>query len=303
MDIVIPIAFDTDYIVSDTIDEIEYEAWDVATTYAANTLVDRNYKVYKSVAGGNLGNDPETGVNADPPTWVLMGYSNYLRMFTEGVDTVTTAPSGDDIVVEMQYTQLVETLGLMNLEGLSANVMITDGVEGVVFDEDYTLVDIGVDDMWEYYYLDYSNIYDVVIQSLPPYFGATIKVTIESDGTNASIGRLVAGTSYEIGLTDYGTSVGRTRYREITRDGFGNVKINPRRSVKKASYDVIVENYRIDTVQKLFDQVEAIPTLFIGVKDVVGMTSSTNVFGIYKDFDITIPYFETSTCVIDVEGY
>lgn len=312
MDVVIPVEFQDSYILSTNVPDIEYQAWsdtyvnpDTSTTgYNIGQLVDREFKIYKSVIDENT-DDPigdGVGINATTPTWVLMGYSNARRMYTNGVDTQTTY-SGD-MAFTMNYAgQVVETFALLNVQGLDGYIEVVDADEGQVYYQEFTVVDIGVTDEWEYCYAPYEENREHVFKGLPAYFGADINVVVNGQSGESKIGRIVAGTSYFVGDTTYGSSVGRKRYRKFTRDGFGNPEVESRRRTKRANFNVDIENFRVDVVQSYFDQIEDTPTLFIGTQGVQGLISSTNIFGFYNDFDISIDYVTYSTCNLQIEGY
>lgn len=303
MDIVIPVRFDELGFPSSDLPEIEYNEWTIGSSWDEGDLVDYEYKVYKSVIDSNTDN-PVTGAALTTPTWVYMGYSNYYRMYTEGVDSVSKGAVDTPIVITAQYSEIIETIGLLNLNGADGNITITDATEGVVYNQDFQITDIGVEDMWEFYFTDYEINSDKTVQGLPNYYGATVTITINPvAGGQASIGRIVMGTSYEVGTTDYGSRVGRKRYRELTRNGFGELTINPLRYTKIGTFEVTVPNSRVDTIQRLFDSVQDVATLFLGVKDFNGLESSTSIFGIAKDFDLSIEYFEDALYSLEIEGY
>lgn len=303
MDIVIPIRFEEGSYPTSNVTTKEYPDWVAGSYDEGDTVVYDDRLVYRSVADGNTDN-PSSPSDPTTPLWVLLGYSNPYRMFTEGVDSITTQDVDTPLEITLDFGENIETIGLLNMKGESVTVTMTDPTEGVVYTSTITLTDISVEDWWEYFFSPYKLQTDAVFQKLPPYNNATVTITITPvTGGQASLGRLVAGVSYEIGTTDYGSSVGRRRYRDLTRDGFGNLVIRPLRYVKRGNFEVTLDNTRIDTVQRYFDEVQDVPTLFVGVKNIPGMSSSTTIFGIAKDFDLNIEYFEKSTYSLEIEGY
>lgn len=303
MDIVIPIQYEELGFPSSNLDTIEFNDWASQASWDEGDQVTYGMYVYKSVIDSNT-DDPETGVNLTTPTWVLMGYSNYYRMYTKGLDSVSTSDVGVPIVITASYAEFLSTVALLNVTGLEGNVTMVDENSVEVYNEDFTIVDIGVEDEWEFFFAPYSIEPDHIFQDLPPYLNAEITITLTpSTGGTASMGRLLFGTSYDVGVTDYGTNVGRKRYRTTERDGFGNLTITPLRYVRKSTAQVTLPVSRVDNVQAYYDSVQDIPTLFIGVTGVEGLTSSTNIFGIAKDFDLTIDDFSTASYSVELEGY
>lgn len=305
---VVPNEFDNTMITATNVATNEYTEW-AAGSYNRGDYVQQNFRVYRSAIDANT-DDPtgfEVGVNADPPTWVFMGYANYLRAFTEGRDTITTKAGADlDFTINYGADVLIETVGLLNVGGADGFIEVIDDVEGVVATRTFEVLDTSSSDWWEYLFTGYDETKDHTFSGLPPYIGASLRVVIQSaDGTSdTSLGRLVAGVSNKIGDIQEGTAtVGRRRFRRYERDGFGNLVSIPRRNIKRSSYDVIVDNARVDSVQGYFDIIESTPTLFIGIDDETGYSNSLAIFGFFVDFDISIEYYNYSICSIEIEGY
>jgi hypothetical protein len=110
---------------------------------------------------------------------------------------------------------------------------------------------------------------------------------------------VVAGVERPIGVTLYGTDVQIQDYSVKERDGFGNLTLVPRRTLKIVNYDVHVPTQRVDIVVKLLSRLAAEPTLFIGEVE----RTSTVVFGVYTDVSQGITTPSISDLTIQVEEF
>lgn len=255
--------------------------------------------VYEVVAEPNTSDQPDTGAAADPPTWVRLGYSNQWRMFTEGVDSLSTAEG--DITVTMEWDSTITTLGALGLSGNKITLTVTDPSDGVVFDEERDLVDIGVSDWWEFFFLPYENIDSVIFSGIPPYPGAEFELSLEGAtvSDDVSIGRVVAGVSRELGVTQFGTEIQLQDYSIKERDGFGNLTLIPRRTITMVNYDVHVPTPQVDFTIRNLKRLGGIPALYIGEE----MYTSTISFGVMADVSEGITTPSISELTLQVEEF
>ena len=275
----------------------------IETTWTAGTYslgVRRVYErmVYEVVASPSTADRPDIGAASDPPTWVALGYSNQWRMFTEGADSLSTGTG--DIDVTLQWPGLITTIAALGLVGYSIRVTVTDSVDGVVFDQTKDLIDIGVSDWWEFFFLPYEND-DAAVFELPPYPGADIRVLLEAENISdpGAVGRVVAGVGRDLGVTLYGTDIQLQDYSIKERDGFGNLILLPRRTLKYVNYDVHVPTDTVDFVVRALSRLGGIPTLYIGDPD----KTSTVVFGVFADISSGIAAPSISDLTLQVEEF
>ena len=275
----------------------------IETTWTAGTysLGDRRVyerMVYEVVADPNTADRPDIGAASDPPTWVALGYSNQWRMFTEGADSLSTGTGNIDVT--LKWPGLISTLATLGLMGQSITVTVTDAIDGVVFDETRELVDIGVGDWWEFFFLPYDNI-DAAVFELPPYPGADVRILLEgaSISDTVAVGRVVAGVGRDLGVTLYGTDVQLQDYSIKERDGFGNLILRTRRTLKYVNYDVHVPTGSVDFVVRALSRLGAVPTLYIGDED----KTSTIVFGVFADVSQGISTPSISDLTLQVEEF
>jgi len=279
------------------IPETDYMAWLVGTTYALGArvrVVGTNvHKVYESLQASNTGHTP-----ASSPTWWLeVGSTNRWQLFDQSI--TSQASNANTIDVTLACIGRIDSVAALNINAASARVIMTDAVDGVVYDKTISLVsDSGINDWYAYFYEPVVRKSDFVAADLPPYSAPALQVILTDTGNTVLCGAMVVGFKKDIGGTQYGAKVGIQDYSVKTRDAFGNYSILERAFNKNASYSVMVDKAYVDQLHQLLASYRATPIVYVGSDQY----SSTVIYGFYKDFGITISYPMYSVCTIDIEG-
>lgn len=278
---------------------INDEADWVAGTYNTGQKVVYERRVYEVVAEPSTADNPATGAASDPPSWILLGWSNKWRMFTEGQDSQSTGTG--DIDVTLQWPSSITTLAVLGVMGSSITVTVTDSVDGVVYDQTIDLVDIGVLDWWEWHFLPYDFQQTAVFSSIPPYAGADVRILIEgaSPSDPVAAGRVIAGIEGTLGVTQYGTEITQFDYSTKERDGFGSLVLVPRRAISIVDFDVHVATPQVDFVSSQLKKLAGTPALYIGDDE----RTSTVVYGVQVDVSQGITWPSISELTLRVEEF
>jgi len=297
--VIIVLPFEVDSTILTATDVVNTESdWSAGTYNLGDRAVQGN-QVYEVVATPDTTDQPSVGAAADPPTWVLLGWSNQYRMFRDGRDSLSIRDESIDVT--LNFAEIITTVGALGLQGVSATLTVVDSVEGTVYDETISLVDIGVVDWWAYFFSPYGFDDTAIFNELPPYAGADMNLSIDAASATdeARVGRVIAGFEQPLGVTNYGTSVSILDYSTKERDGFGTLTIVPRRTVRLVDYEVTVTTAQVDNVIQTLERIAATPTLFIGDE----LYSSSITFGVYRDFSQGISTPSISDLTIQVEGF
>ena len=278
-------------LVSSTVARDDYPEWDSATTYDTGDRVIFGVSAWEALADG-VTSQPDEGVNATPPEWVRLGFINRWKMFRAGVDSKTR--DQDLIEVEFTPTQGPTTVTLLGLEAQSVTLINDDG-----FSETRELVDIGVEDWWEFYFLDYKFDTTATFDDIPIADGATFTASIESDGSEVSCGRLVYGRPEILGLTLVGTDLSILDFSRKQRNEFGELELVPRRTIRTIDYNVAVSTPDIGFIEGVMSRLSATPALYLGSDDYGFVT----IYGVFQDFRVNIQGPEVSNATIQVEGF
>ena len=272
----------------------EYPDWD-GTSKDTGERVVHNERVWEA-RNDAVTSEPSEATFTD---WLRVGFANKWRMFREGRDSVSTRDGSID--VSITPNQIISTMAALGVSGNEATLTVTDPTEGVVFDETQSLVDIGVGDWWEYYFLPYDSSDTAFFNGIPPFPAATYDLSVSAIATTTEVqaGRVVMGIERTLGVTNFGTSVSTLDFSKRERDEFGNLELIPRRVVRLVDYDATVKTPNLDAVVKLLQSLSAKPTLFIGDE----IHDSTITFGVYRDFTQGISNVVLSDLTIQVEGF
>lgn len=153
-----------------------YSTYSSGTTYALDDIViavaTDSHFTYQSLVASNLGNPL-----ADGTKWLNLGATNRWKMFDQSVQSQTQAP--DVIDVTMVVPGRIDTVAFLNVDGASCRVIQTDDIEGVVFDQNFTLTSTsGITDSYAYCFTPIERLTSLVVSGLKPYANSTIRAIV-----------------------------------------------------------------------------------------------------------------------------
>lgn len=294
MIIIDPIDIMPSMIVSNSAVDESLPSWE-AGTYTQGDEVIYERKIYEVLAS-STDDRPDIGIFKTPPSWLAAGAVNKWRMFDERIETQTTAET--ELAVSIKTGSYVTAVSAFNVSAVSMTVRMTDPVEGVVFEEDRPLADVGVSSWWEYFFEPIDRVSDVIFSDIPSYAQADIEVIFSEPTGTAAVGFLTLGVQVELGMTLSGVSAGIIDYSRKATDEFGRTTIVRRGFSKRAEYDVAVDTAQTGRVQRILAGVRSKPVVWIGDKD----KEATIVVGFFRDFNINVRGVCMSDATISVEG-
>lgn len=292
-----PLPITDSRLTSSNVAETDYAAWSAATTYAIGNRVlvtTGVHKIYESLQASNLNKDPTT----NPTWWIEVSPTNRWKMFDTSNSTQTT--NSNSIVVTITPGKVINAAALLNVDGTSVRVKVTDPTDGVVYDNTVSLNYNGTINNWYNYFFDpIMRKKNVILTDLPAYGTAPIEITITYTGNTAKCGVCVLGSVNCIGEgIELGASVGIQDYSRKEKNDFGDYVLVQRNYSKRARFSMAVLNDQIDALQDLLVDLRTTPCVWIGDD----RYQSTMIYGFYKDFDIVIAYHLVSDCNIEIEG-
>ena len=296
MKIIRPVDVDDSVFQSSDVPEADYAAWAGGTTYADEdrVIVTTGYhKIYESQQAANTGNDPTTD---DGTWWVEVSSTNRWKMFNAIVQEQTVQAS--EINTVLQSTTVVNSVALINLDATTVQITVTDSVEGLVYDETYTMTSYsGIQDWYAYFFEPIIRDTQLAVTDLPPYANADIGVTISSSG-DAKCGALVIGQFAVLGLSQHGVSLSIVDYSTKTTDADGNVTITDGAYSDKMEVDVVLDTAQIGQVKRTLTSLRTTPAVWIAQDN----QSDLVIYGYYREFDIILSNPTTSVCSLQIEG-
>lgn len=276
--------------------ENEHPLWVSGTTYSIDDKVIYQHRIYNRVIAGGGVLTPDL----DLTNWSDLGATNKYRMFDNIIYTVSSRTGG--IQFTLTPNQVVNSIALLNVNASTVRVVMTDPVDGVVYDKTKELRSSGeVTDYFSYFFAPLVSLTDLntaIFLDLPTRPTATITVYISSGVALVEVGEVVYGIQSVVGRTNYGTSIGIKSYSRKDIDEFGKVTVVKRKNSKYCEYDVDIDNTNLVFVQRLFQDIDSVPCVFIGNPDMEELI----VYGFYSDFKSTISFPTVSKCTLRVEG-
>ena len=219
-------------------------------------------------------------------------------------DNIVSSVSGRTGGIEFTLTpnQVINGIALLNVNASTVRVVMNDPVEGVVYDRTKELrSSSNVIDYYSYFFAPLINLGDLdtaIFLDLPNKPTATITVYVSSGVGLVEVGEVVYGVQSIVGRTNYGTAIGITSYSRKDTDEFGKVTVVKRKNSKYADYDIDIDNTNLAFVQRLFQDIDSVPCVFIGNPEMEELI----VYGFYSDFKATISFPTVSKCTLRVEG-
>ena len=281
---------------SSNIPEDEYPAWVSGTSCTALDKVIYEHKIYQRIVTGTGTTTPDL----DQANWLDSGYTNRYRMFDNIISSVSSRTGG--IEFTLTPNQIINGIALLNVNASTVRVVMNDPIEGVVYDRTKELrSSSNVVDYYSYFFAPLINLGDLdtaIFLDLPNKPTATITVYVSSGVGLVEVGEVVYGMQSIVGRTNYGTAIGITSYSRKDTDEFGKVTVIKRKNSKYADYDIDIDNTNLAFVQRLFQDIDSVPCVFIGNPEMEELI----VYGFYKDFKATISFPTVSKCTLRVEG-
>jgi len=295
-----PVTVTDAILISSNVPETDYAAYAAGTTYALGNRVIVTtagvHKIYESLQASNVGHDPTLA--ASSTWWVTVSATNKWAMFDTSTTSATTVASPLSITVTPG--QAITSVALLGLVGTSVRIRVTDPIAGTVYDQTTSIAGSIPSADWYNYFT--SVVYPkttVIALDIPSYVNCSVLVDITGTGT-VSCGTFVMGYQIPIGATDisYGAKVGIVDYSTKKTDAYGNTNLSKGVYALRATFSLQLNNTEVDNVQNLLANYRATPCMWIGNTGF----ASTQIFGIYQSFDVTIAYPFYSICQLDLLG-
>ena len=237
-----------------------------------------------------------TGLNTDE-FWVYQYDTNPNRMFDNS--STSQSSNAELIDVTLAITDAVNSVALINVEGQTATVTVSDLNDTVVYTRTEGLIRTdNVYDWWTYFFAPIERKTDVVLSDIPIYYLSKVRVQVVNEGGTAKLGAFIAGQYQSAGFTEYGMKLGIRDFSYKDADEFGNYVITERRFSKTMTLTSVIEAEKMDAIKYTFDALRATPIVYIGSTEY----SSSYVYGFYKDCYIVAQYPTHSVMNIEIEG-
>lgn len=236
----------------------------------------------------------------EPSYWVFVSKSNAWKMFDTENNTQTER--ADNITVSLEPVYIANGIFLGNMDANSVTVMVTDAVDGEVYNETYSLVlSNSGSSFWNWFFRRIRRRSVFLAVDLPMYANATIDIVIEKTGSTAKCGMCCIGPLEDLGLAKYGLARGIQDFSETTFDVDGVSSTVERNFAKEMEVDIEVDNDEVDSVANLFEESFRGRRL-VWIASTLEKYRLTAVFGRFASFRVVIPGPRKSQCTVQIEG-
>lgn len=269
----------------------DYPVYSATTTYNAGDKVTYNNKNYEAITNAMIGNQPDLSI----ANWLDIGVTNSAAPFDQVVGT--KAVNALEINYQIAPLDLVSVIALLNVQGQSVTVTMTDAIAGQVYNRTISLSDSAVDNWHSYFFAPYENKDVAIFDDIPAYAGAVIDITVLSSAT-VELGTIIAGYAVNIGEAKWGISLGITDYSRKEIDPFGNASLLKRDFSSNVNVSLSLSSDQVDIAYKRLSRLRSTPCLYL----VANQFTVTFVYGYYRDFNVTIASFTESVCSLELRG-
>lgn len=299
MSVITPTALTDAMLVSSTVAETDYTAWNAATSYVVGDRVMRAvsgvHKNFENLIAGIDAGLPE----ASPTRWLDLGATNRWKMFDDKVGTVTVVASPLTIVVNPGR---VSGVALLELVGKQATITLKDGPGGaVVYSATKELDGTVITSWYEWFFEDYEQLTDWAVTALPAHYTAPeLTISITATSGNVECGVCKFGLVAALGGARFGARVGIVDYSRKEIDDFGNVSVTQRSFSKRNTLKLITEKAQFNRIFRTLANLRAIPAIYIATEE--AGYEPLMVYGFYRDFSIDVAYPTRHLCNLEIEG-
>jgi hypothetical protein len=270
--------------------DMDYPAYVSTKAYAIGDYVTIDRINYQALVA-NTNRHPVTDAVL-PPAWQNMGWVNKYRMFNKDIGNTwkpgTFTFAAEVIDLTIRPGQRINSIGMVGVYGSTVRIVMTvPGVTAPVYDKTFSMSLKAGGSWYQYYFGPFVTKDNLAEFDLPPYNNADIRVVVSAPGGTARVGMMVIGWSKNIGTAVYGTSLGRKKYTTIKEEFDGSMTITKRGRRKAIDFQVVIDSDRISSAQRTLDDVDDIPSLFVGSSEL----DYTVIIGIFEDFDTGLPTY------------
>lgn len=239
--------------------------------------------------------------------WQVIESTNQYAMFDEYINTQTE--DLDEIEVKLNVTA-IDAIALFGLAGERVELELWDDTETTELWSDSVSLVYGasvissVSDWWEYFFGAYSVKTDVFKEiGVALSSGVLVVRIVGVTGTTVKCGTCVVGRKTVFGGTQYGLRIGLVDYSYKDEDqDTGLITVSQGYWAKRNEITFSVKNTYLDHVYRAMVSFRGIPTAWSANSDTTNYEGLV-VYGIFRDFEVTVPGPTISYCTMNIEGF
>jgi len=246
--------------------------WNSTTTFAKDSWVRVAglKRVYRCSADTSTNQYPP----ANPTVWIDYGATNSYKMFDDIIGSQTEFNTSMTIEIDANMMNMIAFLNMDNVS--SIDIVQTDLNTNTTFTKNISLVNYGVQSMYDYWYKPLSYRRDLVLQDLQYLLNSKLTITFTSNGIG-KVGTVVTGRADNVGLTLFGSKVRLKDYSTYTTDKYGNTSFSKRGYARIITGQVLIDTNVIDETITKLSSLRGGLTLFVADERADGFGSLTTL--------------------------
>ncbi|USX25778.1 hypothetical protein NHH73_24895 [Oxalobacteraceae bacterium OTU3CINTB1] len=261
-----------------------YAVYDPTHSYSLDDYVidPVAHLVYQSmIAGANLGQPLATGT-----AWRPAGPTNKMAAFDNLRNTQTVAPV--DIVYTLAPGVRTDSIAVIGLDASSVSISVTTGGREVYAVS--VALSLRKSFRWrDYFFGQFKTRKAIQFFNLPPYRNAEITVTVHKTNGLRAVGGIIVGNAVYLGKTLAAITSDHLNFSNVERDKFGNVTLQPRRSVPKVNERVVFDKSLTSALLEVRERLNGVPAVWSALDDFRSNNfEPTFIFGIHKEFSLDL---------------
>lgn len=287
-------------LISSSVPEADYAAYNAATTYAVGDycIVAATHRIYKSLKATNLNHYPPDNTSGTDPWWQDVSATNRWKMFDTYI--ASQASQAESIVIELDASGC-DTVALFTLEAETVELELTDDESTVLYSETIELLYDDYTD-WTAVFFKQPELKGKIYRTMPISYGTTLKVTISAPGGTAKCGHCVIGQGKWIGSSKYGISEGILDYSKRSRNDFGEAYLKQGDYADTSTADSWVPAGARPQVKNFLTGVRATPCVWHLDNQDEAKDEDLVLFAFYEDFRLTLELPTMSGCTLTLQG-
>lgn len=279
------------------------------TVYSAGDRVisTTDHSIYESLIDSNIRKNPVTDAVSANPSWSRVGKTNKWKMFDYKTSSQTI--TARNITVQITPGIKISAVSLIEVEATQVIVSTTSPTTTRTIDITDEITDLVVknDVIPSLDNMLISEIDDLLLSEIDELNigeenawneNTVFTITIVNANSPVKCGELIMGTPQDLGFTQYGVDLGILDYSTKETDSFGTPKLIVREFAKRGSFDVLVEQSKLNTVYRTLAKYRATNVLWIGDDNI----APTIIFGWCRKFNVVLPSYEVNICSLEIEG-
>jgi hypothetical protein len=216
--------------------------------------------------------------------------------------TGTSSQASDTILVRVNPGKPTPALVIIGAAAATWRVLVTENngagpqswTRNGSFDTSY------VDGWDEYMSAPIVFNSDLVITDMPLFTDPLIEVEISRTGDTVAIGTMIVGGSIDLGLTQYGMTLGIQDYSRKETDDFGTTTLVQRSFSRRAEVSVFCNQTSLNSVYNMLANLRATPVVWVPLE--VSGYEATIIYGWYRDFSVDLAIATGFYCTLQLEG-